>query len=223
MEREIKREREKWAERETVLPSTFCIETCAFLLSHSGPWKSQWKWSFNNKGIQVVSGSELSAFGLTGQRASIFFPSPARLSEAPHFLVHEHSPTATISSALTALLAQSVKSLPAVYGFDLWIGKIPWRRKWHTTPVFLTGEFQGQRNLAGYSPWSRKSRTRLNDYTTTTVLLLADLASIWGVRSHCSPHHHSWFFRNIYLINLFIWCVGSLLLHVGSLAVACRI
>ena len=153
MEREIKREREKWAERETVLPSTFCIETCAFLLSHSGPWKSQWKWSFNNKGIQVVSGSELSAFGLTGQRASIFFPSPARLSEAPHFLVHEHSPTATISSALTALLAQSVKSLPAVYGFDLWIGKIPWRRKWQTTPVFLTGEFQGQRILAGYTPW----------------------------------------------------------------------
>ena len=28
----------------------------------------------------------------------------------------------------------------------------PWRRKWLPTPVFLPGEFHGQRNLAGYSP-----------------------------------------------------------------------
>ena len=30
---------------------------------------------------------------------------------------------------------------------------IPWRRKWQSTPVFLPGEFNGQRSLAGYSPW----------------------------------------------------------------------
>ena len=30
--------------------------------------------------------------------------------------------------------------------------KIPWRREWQLTPVFLPGEFQGQRSLAGYSP-----------------------------------------------------------------------
>ena len=29
----------------------------------------------------------------------------------------------------------------------------PWRRKWQPTPVFLPGEFQGQRSLVGYSPW----------------------------------------------------------------------
>ena len=33
---------------------------------------------------------------------------------------------------------------------------IPWRRKWQPTPVFLPGEFQGQRSLVGYSPWGRK-------------------------------------------------------------------
>ena len=33
---------------------------------------------------------------------------------------------------------------------------INWRRKWQPTPVFLPGEFHGQRSLAGYSPWSRK-------------------------------------------------------------------
>ena len=37
-------------------------------------------------------------------------------------------------------------------GFDPWIRKIPWRRAWHPTPVFLPGESHGQRSLAGYSP-----------------------------------------------------------------------
>ena len=40
--------------------------------------------------------------------------------------------------------------------FDPWVRKIPWRRKWLPTPVFLPGEFHGQRSLVGYSPWSRK-------------------------------------------------------------------
>ena len=33
-----------------------------------------------------------------------------------------------------------------------WVGKIPWRRKWQPTPVFLPGDFHGQRNLVGH--WS---------------------------------------------------------------------
>ena len=36
-------------------------------------------------------------------------------------------------------------------GFDLWVGKIPWRRAWQPTPVFLPGESHGQRSLVGYS------------------------------------------------------------------------
>ena len=35
-------------------------------------------------------------------------------------------------------------------------GWIPWRREWLPTPVFLPGEFHGQRSLAGYSPWGHK-------------------------------------------------------------------
>ena len=35
--------------------------------------------------------------------------------------------------------------------FDPWAGKIPWRRAWKPTPVFLPGESQEQRSLAGYS------------------------------------------------------------------------
>ena len=38
-------------------------------------------------------------------------------------------------------------------GFDPWVRKIPWRRKWQHTPVFLPGKFHGQRrSLVGYSP-----------------------------------------------------------------------
>ena len=36
------------------------------------------------------------------------------------------------------------------------LGKIPWRRKWQPTPVFLPGKSRGQRSLAGYSLWGHK-------------------------------------------------------------------
>ena len=42
------------------------------------------------------------------------------------------------------------------HSFDPWVGKIPWRRKWQPTPIFLPGKFHGQRSLAGCSPWGRK-------------------------------------------------------------------
>ena len=37
-----------------------------------------------------------------------------------------------------------------------WVGKIPWRRAWQPTPVFLPGESLGQRSPEGYSPWGHK-------------------------------------------------------------------
>ena len=40
--------------------------------------------------------------------------------------------------------------------FDPWIKKIPWRRKWRPSPVFLHGESHRQRSLVGYSPWGCK-------------------------------------------------------------------
>ena len=50
-----------------------------------------------------------------------------------------------------------VKNPPAnAGGFDSWLRKIPWRRKWQPTPVFLPGEPHGQRSLEGYSPWDGK-------------------------------------------------------------------
>ena len=53
-------------------------------------------------------------------------------------------------------------------GFDLWVGKIPWRKKWQPTPVFLPGKLYGQR-------WATVHRvaeilTQLNDHSDSTSL-----------------------------------------------------
>ena len=37
-----------------------------------------------------------------------------------------------------------------------WVGKIPWRRKWQSTPVFLPGESNERKSLVGYSPRGHK-------------------------------------------------------------------
>ena len=53
-----------------------------------------------------------------------------------------------------SLVAQMVKNLPAMQetGFDPGVRKVPWRKEWLPTPVFLPGESHGQKSLAGYSP-----------------------------------------------------------------------
>ena len=55
-------------------------------------------------------------------------------------------------------MAQRVKSLPAMQEIrlDPWVRKIPWRRGWPPSPVFLPRKFHGQRSLGGYSPWGFK-------------------------------------------------------------------
>jgi len=55
-----------------------------------------------------------------------------------------------------------------------WVGKIPWRREWLLTPVFLPGEFYEQRRLAGYSTRSRKE---LDTTEQLTFSLLSQLMS----------------------------------------------
>ena len=44
------------------------------------------------------------------------------------------------------------------HGFSLWVRKIPWRRKWQPTPVFLPGKSHGQRSLAASSLWGCKEQ-----------------------------------------------------------------
>ena len=68
-----------------------------------------------------------------------------------------------------------LKNLPAKEemqetGFDPWVRKIPWRRKWQPIPIFLLGESHGQRSLAGYSPWGLKESNRTEQLSVLQYL-----------------------------------------------------
>ena len=49
-------------------------------------------------------------------------------------------------------------------------GKIPWKRKWQLTSVFLPGKSHGQRNLVDYSPWGHKESDTTEHIITDTFL-----------------------------------------------------
>ena len=60
-------------------------------------------------------------------------------------------------------------------GFNPWVGKIPWRRKWQPTPVSLPGKSHGQRSLVGYSPRGHKesdTTERLNNNERSFLSIL---------------------------------------------------
>ena len=95
------------------------------------------------------------------------------------------TPTLSFASWFTLTysgVAQSVKHLRAMRrpGFNSWVRKLPWSRKWQPTAVFFPGESHGQRSLAGYNSWNCKSRT----------LLSAIFLSFF--------HHHSFDFMFLY-------------------------
>ena len=85
---------------------------------------------------------------------------PMTSSEVVSAVVCEHS----ISSDLkVGLLVGASGKEPTCecrrhkkHRFNPWVGKMPWRRKWQPTPVFLPGESHAQRSLGGYSPWDHK-------------------------------------------------------------------
>ena len=56
-------------------------------------------------------------------------------------------------------------------GFDPWVGKITWRRKWQPTPVFLPGKSHGPWSLVGYRPWGRKE-SETTEWLHFTFLLI---------------------------------------------------
>ena len=88
-----------------------------------------------------------------------------------------------------------VKNLPANardtnVAVQPWVGKIPWRRKWQPTPVFLPRKFHEQRSLAGYSPWGSKgsditervhahTHTHTHKHTHTQALLPKVISLVW--------------------------------------------
>ena len=73
----------------------------------------------------------------------------------------ETVPLKLLRAAALELLAQDFFTLlkmktPESSCLEGFITTNPWRREWQSTEVFLPGEFHGQRNLVGYSPWGHK-------------------------------------------------------------------
>ena len=84
------------------------------------------------------------------------FPDEASATVPPHFECHSSKnwgfPGGTIGKEPACQCGRHKR-----HGLDPWVGKIPWRRAWQPTPVFLPEEFlHGQRRLMGYSPYGRK-------------------------------------------------------------------
>ena len=71
-------------------------------------------------------------------------------------------------------------------GFNPWVGKIPWRRKWQPTPVFLPGESHGRRSLACCSPWGRRVG---QDWATEHASLGSEAFTLRAVlKTHKTSH-----------------------------------
>ena len=62
--------------------------------------------------------------------------------------------------------------------FSLWVGKIPWRRKWQPTSVFLPGESHEQRTVVGYSPWGHRESDMTDQLTFSSPTPSLNLPSL---------------------------------------------
>ena len=90
-------------------------------------------------------------------------------------------------------------------GFNPWVRKIPWRRKWHPTPVLLPGKFRGLRSLVDYSPWGHKKSdtTEQLDWTEYSIVYIYHSFLI-----HSSADRHLGCFHVLAIINSAVTNIG---------------
>ena len=96
-----------------------------------------------------------------------------------------------------------VKTLPAKCrrcrgpGFDFWDGKIPWRRTWQLTPVFLSRKPYEQRNLVGYSLWGHRVA---RDWARTSTVSMPLWTCCFQIHGRGAPSEGPFSF-NSFLVN----------------------
>lgn len=100
--------------------------------------------------------------------------------EWPDPTLHPFIPHRTLTivvcpfSEMVSLVAQLVICLQCRRPWlDPWAGKIPWRRAWQPTSVFLPEESRGRRNLVGYSSWDLKERDTAEQLTLSFFLFFS--------------------------------------------------
>ena len=89
--------------------------------------------------------------------------------------------------------------------FDPWVRKIPWRRKWQPTPVFLPGKSHGQRSLAATVQGVMKSPTRLSIHVPVYTSRMGR-GTGWRYRL---PHESSWIFEFQVEFEFNSWQLGA--------------
>ena len=95
------------------------------------------------------------------------------------------------SQAVPQAMSWSLRTTIRRCRFDPWVGKILWRRKWQSTPVFLPGKSHRQRSLAGYDPEGQRVR---HDFRNLACMQSdpersvpsQDLSPICGLLVQCS-------------------------------------
>ena len=81
------------------------------------------------------------------------------------------------------------------HGFDPWIGKISWNRKWQPTPAFFHGKFHIQRSLESYSPWGRTLNTYACVISNSDIQIVMD-------NSNSNSNSNSNYYSNSNLNNV---------------------
>ena len=103
------------------------------------------------------------------------------------------------------LVAQMIKNLPQCGrpGFDPWVGKIPWRRKWQPPPVFLPGESPWTEEPGGLqSVGSQRVGHNWSDSASTPNCALVTLCLPTLLYFSPSPHPSLVGFHTLLLIRL---------------------
>ena len=108
-------------------------------------------------------------------------------------------------------------------GLDPWVWKIPWRREWQPTPVFLPGKSHGQEELGRLLSTGLQESDTIEGQNKYAVLLLdkqknyqyiwqQDWSSetlLWSLEEPDIKQSLVYFFFNVFIFG----CAGSLLLH----------
>ena len=157
------------------------------ILSQNESWKSKWK---------LILSTEITEFDKViqskGQESRLLIVYSGKRSFGPSPMSYMWPWTSNLTS-MSFLSLFKISSVISAWGFlgglhgkesacnagdpdsiPARVGKIPWKREWQPTSVFLPGEFHGQRSLASYSLWSRKKSAVIEWLTQTHTICLAD-------------------------------------------------
>ena len=114
-----------------------------------------------------------------------------------HTHTHTHTFTSMYLLSIWWLKWQRIRLQCGRLRFNLWVGKIPWRREWQ--PTSCLDNLHGQRTLAGYSPWGHEELERTESLTlslyTFTIYHLSQSIRFF---SKCV---YLWFERQVFRIS----------------------